>query len=152
MGASYKQTGTGATTILPFPYNTSILNVLLQTHPTIKIREILYQYLFQYQLDPRLESTDNREETLNKGKYTKLYYIQLNLTTCLSKTWFNSFWGKTLSKGELDFTGFIQKIATILKDFLRTILDFQGPPTRNAISHIILLYINAHSHFILIGL
>ena len=84
------------------------------------MREILYQYLFLYQLDPRLESTDNREETLNKGKYTKLYYIQLNLTTCLSKTWFNSFWGKTLSKGELDFTGFIQK----LQPFWRT---FQGP-------------------------
>ena len=34
-------------------------------------------------------------------------------------------------------TGFIQKIATIFKDFSRTTLDFQGPPTRNIISHIV---------------
>jgi len=28
-----------------------------------------YLYLFQYQLDPHLESTDNRQERLNEGKY-----------------------------------------------------------------------------------
>ena len=37
--------------------------------------------------------------------------------------------------------GFIQKIATIsqglFKDFSRTTLDFQGPPTRNIISQIV---------------
>ena len=33
--------------------------------------------------------------------------------------------------------GFIQKIATILKDFSRTTFDFQGPPSRNVISQIV---------------
>ena len=40
-----------------------------------------------------------------------------------------------------DYTGFIQKIATIFqglfKDFSRTTLDFQGQPTRNIISQIV---------------
>ena len=122
MGASYKQTGTGATTVLPFPYNTSILNVLLQTHPTMKKSgKFFISTCSSTSWIPALNlPITERKHSLNKGKYTKLYYIQLNLTTCLSQTWFNSFWGKTLSKGELDFTGFIQK----LQLFWRT---FQGP-------------------------
>ena len=47
--------------------------------------------------------------------------------------------GKSQNKffPEETITGFIQKIATIFKDFSRTTLDFQGPPTRNIISQIV---------------
>ena len=70
--------------------------------------------------------------------------LQMLYSMCLAQTQYvaeaygclSSFLCKTI-----DNTGFIQKIATIFqglfKDFSRTTLDFQGPPTRNTISQIV---------------
>ena len=46
-------------------------------------------------------------------------------------------------------SGFIQKVATIFKDFSRTTFDFHGTPTRNVCNSTDNLYKNAHSQSIL---
>ena len=45
-------------------------------------------------------------------------------------------------------SGFIQKVATIFKDFSRTTFDFHGTPTRNVCNSTDNLYKNAHSQSI----
>ena len=46
-------------------------------------------------------------------------------------------------------SGFIQKVATIFKDFSRITFDFHGTPTRNVCNSTDYLYKNAHSQSIL---